>query len=263
METDTPENEVRFTGEIVAELNNERGEELYDEDAGKEAEQKEELEELEELEESYDRYAEECEAALTQVLLSVDTLKKAIDRNGKRNPFDRVEHRMKTFRSVRGKCKKKGYPLSAEGIHENITDIAGIRIITKYIDEIDLVREMLERMPGINIVKIKDYVKQPKANGYQSVHLDCRVGVYDPYQGSRLLPVEIQIRSKSMNLWATLEHDLKYKNSNPSPEVDAKFLRIAKILRDFEEEAIALRDYSDSEASKERIAALLAEPAIN
>lgn len=253
-----PENEVRFVGEVVAELSNsdsDEGSEQYEEDTKRTAEQQEK--ELEEFEKEYELYAEECEAALNQVLLSIDVFVKAIERNGQRNPFDRVEHRIKTFRSVRGKCKKRGCAITAESIRENITDIAGVRIITKYIDEIDLVRGMLEKIPGINIVKIKDYVKEPKPNGYQSVHLDCRVGVYDPYQGSRLIPVEIQIRSKSMNLWATLEHDLKYKNPNPSPEVDKKFLRIAKILRNFDEEAIALRDYSDSEVSAERIAALL------
>lgn len=206
---------------------------------------------MEQLEADYEVYAAECTAALRLTLDRIYNLSEAIDRSGNRNPFDRIESRIKTFKSVRGKCKKRECEFTIDSIRENIKDVAGIRIITKYIDEIDLVEDMVKKMPGINIVKIKDYVKEPKKNGYQSLHLDCQVEIYDPYKGSQLIPVEIQLRSKSMNLWATLEHDLKYKNPNPSPEVDAKFLGIAKILREFEEEAIALRDYSENAANNE------------
>ncbi|MBQ6409685.1 hypothetical protein IJI18_00300 [Candidatus Saccharibacteria bacterium] len=198
-----------------------------------------------ELEAAYDIYVAECNAALRLTLARIENLCEAIDRAGKRNPFDRIESRIKTFKSVKGKCGARGYARNIGSIRENVHDVAGIRIITKYLDEIDLVKDMIEKIPGINIVKVKDYVKMPKPNGYQSVHLDCQVEIHDPYKGSRLIPVEIQIRSKSMNLWATLEHDLKYKNENPSPEVEEKFRKIAKILRDFEEEAIALRDYEE------------------
>lgn len=202
-------------------------------------------EDLDALEEAYDLYATECNAAMRLALARIKNLSEAIDRAGERNPFDRVESRIKTFKSVRGKCKARGYNLTIEEIREKVHDIAGIRIITKYIDEIDVVRDMLEKIPGINIVKVKDYVAEPKQNGYQSVHLDCQIEIHDPYVGSRLIPIEIQLRSKSMNLWATLEHDLKYKNPNPSPEVEEKFRKISKILRSFDEEAIALRDYHE------------------
>ena len=208
-------------------------------------------EDLEKLEAAYDIYAAECNAAMRLTLARIENLCEAIDRAGKRNPFDRNESRIKTFKSVRGKCNTRGYDNNIESIRDKVKDVAGIRIITKYIDEIDLVRDMIEKIPGINIVKTKDYVKNPKPNGYQSVHLDCQVEIHDPYKGSRLIPVEIQIRSKSMNLWATLEHDLKYKNANPSPEVEEKFRRIAKILREFEEEAIALRDYGEISSTED------------
>lgn len=231
---------VAFVGEIVAELN--EGSERDDEDTevatGSQSE-----EELEELEEEYELYSQECEAALNQVLLAIETLSRAFDRTGKRNPFDRIESRMKTFKSVRGKCKARGYELSMSSIKENVKDVAGVRIITKYIDEVMRVKDLISQIPGINIIRVKDYVTIPKPNGYSSIHLACQVSVYDPFSGSRLMPVEIQLRSKGMNLWATLEHDLKYKNSNPVPQVEEKFARIAKIIRQFEEEAMALRDY--------------------
>lgn len=202
------------------------------------------LEKMDKLESEYDIYAAECKAGLQKVLLVTQNLYDAINRSGERNPIDRFESRIKTFKSVKGKCRLRGYEMTMESVRRNVKDIAGIRIITKYIDEVMVVKEAISRMSGIYIANIKDYVSKPKPNGYRSVHLDCQVEVYDPYKGYILVPVEIQIRSKSMNLWATLEHDLKYKNSNPSPDVEEKFKKIAKILEDFDQEAIALRDYS-------------------
>ena len=206
-----------------------------------------------ELEAAYEIYAAECKAAMRMALSGIQNLCEAIDRAGKRNPFDRIEHRIKTFKSVKGKCKARGYDTDIRSIRENVKDVAGIRIITKYLDEVMVIKDMIAQIPGINILTVKDYVTTPKKNGYQSMHLGCQVQIQDPFAGSRLRPLEIQIRSKSMNLWATLEHDLKYKNSNPSPEVEEKFRRISKILREFDEEAIRLRDYEDSEETAEQI----------
>ncbi|MBR3169562.1 hypothetical protein IKF23_03965 [Candidatus Saccharibacteria bacterium] len=213
----------------------------------------------EQLEAEYEAYADECQAAMDLTMGRIRFLCKTIDRSGGRNPFDRIESRIKTFKSVKGKCRERGYPCNMQGIRENVRDVAGIRIITKYIDEIDLVKNMIIQMPGVNVVSIKDYVTNPKPNGYQSVHLSCQIEVYDAINGSRLVPLEIQLRSKSMNLWATLEHDLKYKNENPSPEVDEKFRRIGMILREFDEEAIALRDYGEVEVSNKAAATSVSE----
>ena len=206
------------------------------------------VQELERLESDYEVYAAECSAVVKKVQLALQNLSDAIDREGadKRNPFDRIESRIKTFKSVRGKCQVRGYDLNITSIRQNVLDVGGIRIITKYMDEVMVVKDMIAQIPGLYIMTVKDYVTEPKPNGYSSVHLCCQVELYNPFRGSILVPLEIQIRSKSMNLWATLEHDLKYKNENPSPEVDEKFKKIAKILRDFDEEAIALRDYEPS-----------------
>lgn len=200
---------------------------------------------LDKLEAEYDIYAAECTAAMKLTLDRIDYLRSAISSTGKRNPFDQIEHRIKTFKSTKEKCKTRGYELNIASIRENVKDVAGIRIVTKYMDEVEEVRNLIGQLPGVTPVITKDYVTTPKPNGYSSMHVSCLVEIYDPYKGSQLMPVEIQIRSKAMNLWATLEHDLKYKNSNPSPEVDEKFAKISKILRDFEREAIALRDHQE------------------
>ncbi len=210
----------------------------------------EQQEDLEAIEAAYEAFAAECEAALRLTLDRIKNLSDAFNRSKRRNPFDRIESRIKTFKSVRGKCEKRGIPFTSKGIREHIKDIAGIRIITKYIDEIDCVKKLIEKLPGINVVISKDYVTKPKENGYSSMHLGCQVEIYDPFFGSRLIPVEIQLRTKAMNLWATLEHDLKYKNPNPSPEVYEKFCQISAYLRDVDREAVELRDYNEADSKK-------------
>lgn len=197
---------------------------------------------LDQLEDEYEQYAIECEAAMQKALLSINGLSAAFDRAGKNNPFDRIESRIKTFKSVRGKCRDRGYDFTSKSIRENVKDVAGIRIITKYLDEITLVKDMIIQIPEINIVSVKDYVTNPKENGYKSVHLSCQVGVYDPFSGLRMRPLEIQIRTKTMNLWASLDHDINYKKRIYIPEMEEKFLHIAEILDELEKEAMALRD---------------------
>lgn len=248
METEKKE---LFTATIEVDLNSEEGEPEMTES------------ELEKFEAEYDVYAAECKAALRRTLTAIDNLSEAINRSGRRNPFDRVEHRLKTFKSVRNKCKDRGYTFDMPSVKQNIKDIAGIRIITKYLDDCFTIRWMLCQVPGINVVNTKDYITKTKENGYSSIHLACQVEIYDPFEGSRLVPVEIQIRSKSMNLWATLEHDLKYKNSNPNPETEERFRRISKILRNFDEEAMALRDYQKNATENHEAMTSAAELNVN
>lgn len=189
-------------------------------------------------------YAKKCECALRITEARITNLKQLLECEGEA-PFDHVESRIKTLESALEKCERKGcdiQKIDINTIRETVRDVAGVRIITKFCDEITDVVKLIKKLPGINIVNEKDYVSQPKENGYRSYHMDALVEIYTP-EGSELIPVEIQIRNQSMNLWATLEHELKYKNSNPSPEVTEKFSKIAEILQQFDEEAIALRDF--------------------
>ncbi len=196
-----------------------------------------------ELEEAYKEYATECESALRLTLARILNLQEAFNRIFDRNPFDSVTGRMKEFDSVVEKCKRRGYSIDIDSIKENVRDVAGIRIITPFRDDIYTVADSIERIPGINVVQKKDYVKKPKPNGYSSLHLNVQVEIYSPLYGcSKLIPLEIQIRDKSMDMWATVEHIIKYKNDSPSPGVEERFQKMAKILTDFANMAIELRD---------------------
>lgn len=201
---------------------------------------------LDQLEDEYDQYAIECEAAMQKALLSINILDAAFDRASKHNPFDSINYRIKKFKSVKGKCRDRGYELNMPSIKEHIKDVAGIRIITKYLDEIPLVVEMIRQIQEISILSVKDYIKEPKDNGYKSIHLGCQVGIYDPFGGLRMRPLEIQIRTKAMDYWASLDHDNNYKSQKHLPEVEERLLHIANSFDDIEKEAMDLHNYCEA-----------------
>ena len=198
------------------------------------------------LRDEFEEYRIECESALDVNLARINSVKKIAKRSGKRNFFGTIEGRIKTFESVIEKCERKGYALDIESVKRNVLDVAGIRIITPFRDDIFNVVEALRHIPGINISDEKDYVTSPKPNGYSSYHIHAQVEIYSPITGgSKLVPIEIQIRDKAMDLWASVEHVVKYKNDNPSPEVGDRFKEIAEILYKFDDMAIELRDFGN------------------
>ncbi|MBQ5318721.1 MAG: GTP pyrophosphokinase family protein [Oscillospiraceae bacterium] len=129
------------------------------------------------------------------------------------NPIHNIESRLKSMSSIVQKIKSKGLEISIDSITENITDIAGIRVICNYIDDIYRVAEMLTVQDDITVLQMRDYIKNPKSSGYKSLHLIVEVPVFLS-TGPVPMPVEIQIRTIAMDFWASLEHKLKYKNSN-------------------------------------------------
>ena len=127
-----------------------------------------------------------------------------------RNPIHSIESRIKTPQSIVGKLQRKGMPVTPESARENLTDIAGVRVICCYIDDIYAIADLLTKYSGFQLRKIKDYIQNPKPNGYRSFHMILDVPVYMS-SGKQTAPVEIQIRTIAMDFWATLEHQLRYK----------------------------------------------------
>lgn len=197
------------------------------------------------LEDEFKEYCTECEAALRTTMAKVINVREFAKASTKRNPFGSVTDRIKSFESVVEKCKRKGYDLTIESIKRNVLDVAGIRIVTLFPDDVYTVVEILHRIPGFNIDEEKDYIKNPKPNGYSSYHMNIRVEIYSPATGgSKLIPIEIQIRDKGMDYWASLEHVVKYKKDDPSPEVDGLFKEVAEIIANLGQKAKELRDFS-------------------
>ena len=127
-----------------------------------------------------------------------------------RNPIHHIEGRVKSVESLAAKLLNKGLPLTIEAAREHINDIAGVRVVCSYIDDVYRVAEMLELQKDVKIIKRQDYIRTPNYNGYRSLHLDIRVPVYLSDRTEQVT-AEIQIRTIAMDFWASLEHDIRYK----------------------------------------------------
>ena len=127
-----------------------------------------------------------------------------------RCPIHHIDTRLKSAKSILGKLQKKDLDLTLSAACNNIYDIAGIRVVCSYIKDVYLIRNRLMAQDDIMIMQIKDYIETPKENGYRSLHMVIRVPVYFMNK-KQLVPVELQIRTLAMDLWASLEHDIKYK----------------------------------------------------
>lgn len=141
-----------------------------------------------------------------------------------RNPIEMIKYRVKEPRSIVEKLKRRGYPITVESMEDNLTDIAGIRVICGFIEDIYTVSEILREQDDIHILQIKDYIKNPKPNGYMSFHMIVETPVFFT-RNKEPLCAEIQLRTMAMDYWASLEHQLKYKKNIENPEIIASQLK--------------------------------------
>jgi len=152
-----------------------------------------------------------------------------------RNPIDSIYSRMKSLHSITKKCKKENYnldPDDIEQIRQQMFDIAGIRITCIYRKDIQSIKGYIEKIPGVFILKVKDYVKNSKPNGYQSVHLVVSVEISTLTHGIMKVPVEIQIRTLAMQDWAQVEHRAWYKSQAKHLLNEGEQQALTQALRD-------------------------------
>lgn len=164
-------------------------------------------------------------SAIREVSTKLENLNDEFKYTKDRNPIHQIKTRVKTPKSIMEKLIRKGYPLSKESASENLNDIAGVRVICSYIDDIYLIADLLLSQDDIKLIHITDYIKNPKPNGYRSLHLIVTVPVFLSKQKEHV-KVEIQIRTIAMDFWASLEHELAYKLT------DKKTDHIVKELKD-------------------------------
>ena len=150
------------------------------------------------------------DAAVKQLSLKFEILNNEFKVLYARNPIHHIEGRVKAIESMVAKLRKKGLPPTIEAARESINDIAGVRVVCSYIDDVYRVAEMVERQTDIEIIKRQDYIRTPNYNGYRSLHLDIRMPVYLSDRTEHVT-AEIQIRTNAMDFWASLEHDIRYK----------------------------------------------------
>lgn len=140
------------------------------------------------------------------------------------NPIHQIQTRVKSPKSILDKLVKGGFDISVKSARENLTDIAGVRVICSYIDDIYLIADVLKSQDDIDVIRILDYIKNPKTNGYRSLHLIVTVPVF-LLSSTEHVKVEIQIRTIAMDFWASLEHELSYKFASDKTEAVIKELK--------------------------------------
>jgi putative GTP pyrophosphokinase len=148
--------------------------------------------------------------AIREIRTKLEVLDDEFSVEYKRNPISSIKTRIKKPASIYKKLKKLGYELTEENINEQLHDVAGIRVICAFIDDIYTIADLLASQDDITVLEIRDYIKSPKPNGYRSYHMIVEIPVFFA-KGKTPIKAEIQIRTIGMDFWASLEHQLRYK----------------------------------------------------
>lgn len=160
------------------------------------------------------------------------------------SPIVRIQSRRKRSDSILEKLHRLNYPISLESIENNLSDVAGIRVICSFIDDIYKVAKMLAKQDDIKILCIKDYLQSPKPNGYRSYHMIVEVPVFFSNE-KRPMQVEVQIRTVAMDFWASIEHQVKYKKNLPNAdEIMAELKECADVIAETDQKFLAIREKS-------------------
>ena len=127
-----------------------------------------------------------------------------------RNPINSIKTRLKRMTSIKDKLDRRSLPFDLNSIEENLNDVAGVRVVCSFLEDVYMIADALLKQDDITLIRKKDYIKEPKENGYRSLHLIVTVPIFLAHE-KRLMKVEIQLRTIAMDFWASLEHQLHYK----------------------------------------------------
>ena len=159
-----------------------------------------------------------------------------------RNPIEGIKTRVKSYDSILRKIRRKNIPMTMEGIEENIRDIAGVRVICSFPDDIYELAESFLRQDDITLVERKDYIKNPKESGYRSLHLIVQVPIF-LQNTKKLVYVEVQFRTIAMDFWASLEHKIHYKFEGDAPEnIKNELVECARMVSDLDARMLSLNE---------------------
>jgi putative GTP pyrophosphokinase len=171
------------------------------------------------------------------------------------NPIEHIRYRIKKPNNIIEKLKRYGFEPTIENARKHLSDIGGIRIICSFTTDIYRVHELLDLQDDLNIVLIKDYIKNPKANGYQSLHLHIEIPVYLS-SGVVYTRIEVQVRTIAMDFWASLEHKIYYKFRNEAPKKITDQLKLcANMISTLDKRMLSIKNemlrYDEDRASGE------------
>ncbi len=155
--------------------------------------------------------------AIREVRTKLDVLNDEMAVCSPHNPIEMIKSRVKKPRSIVEKLQRRGYPISVDSVLDNLHDVAGVRVICSFIDDIYKIAAILGAQDDVTVLEIKDYIKNPKPNGYRSYHMIVEIPVFFSDR-KQPMKVEVQIRTLAKDFWASLEHQMKHKKDVPGSE---------------------------------------------
>ena len=171
--------------------------------------------------------------AIREVQTKLEVLNDEFSVRHRRNPIVSIKTRVKKPLSIARKMQKNQIPLTTEAMVENMHDIAGVRVICAFIDDIYHIAQLLAQQDDIRVYRIKDYIQMPKPNGYRSYHMIVEIPVFFS-EKKEYVKVEVQIRTMAMDFWASLEHQIRYKKQINDQEelrkISQELLECAEII---------------------------------
>lgn len=193
------------------------------------------------------------DCAMLEVKTKLDVLNREMSLMYNRNPFETIKCRLKKPYSIFEKLTKKGIAFTSKNIEDTLNDIAGIRVICSFPDDIYSIADYLIKQDDISLIKLKDYIKNPKPNGYRSLHLVVGVPIFLTEE-KKEMRVEVQFRTIAMDFWASLEHKLKYKKDISNPEeISAELRKCAESISNIDSEMQQIRMRIENSSSRQTI----------
>ncbi len=184
-------------------------------------------------------------------ILEVETKFRVLDEQlslrYERNPIDSITSRLKSPESIYEKIMRKNLPADIKSIEDHLSDVAGVRVVCSFINDVYMLADCLLRQDDIRLIKMKDYIKNPKPNGYRSLHLIIEVPIFLTNE-KKMMKVEVQIRTVAMDLWASLEHKIYYKKELDEEKAACaagRLLKCAEMSALLDTEMQSIRDFVD------------------
>ena len=185
--------------------------------------------------------------AIREIKTKLEVLNDELSVRNQRNPIEMIKSRVKKPSSIVEKLQRRNLEVSVDSMMANLDDIAGIRVICSFVDDIYAVSEMLTGQDDIKVIAIKDYIKNPKPNGYRSYHMILEVPVFFS-SGKTPMRVEVQVRTIAMDFWASLDHQLKYKKDFiDSDAIGQELKACADVIAETDEKMLSIRKSIESQ----------------
>ena len=184
------------------------------------------------------------QCAVMEVETKFNILNNRLSLQGEHNPIESIKSRVKSLDSIIRKLEKLNLPIAIESVEENLKDVAGVRVVCSFVDDIYRIEECFLAQEDVTLINRKDYIKNPKPRGYRSLHLIIKTPVYTE-NGKKDMFVEVQMRTIAMDFWASLEHKLRYKkNLNPATaeELAKELEACAEVSAKLDEQMLRIRD---------------------